>query len=250
LNPTSMANPSHSPAAAPAAARDPVPASRAVAEFYDRLVFPSRGAHPAYAELLPDQAGERIGEFGCGQSLFYDALREYSPSPVFLDTSMNALRTIDYGFRLRADLARLPFRAAVFDRILCIGVLHHLPERAPSFCEIARVLRPGGRLVLGVYAPGSLQSVLRRLYEASHARAWRRLLFHGTSLLIATRYRMSGRPLPAGDVERRARDILEVPFVRYAPAREYVEEVVASGIPAGQASRIAGMNILQFERSS
>ena len=245
-----MANPSHSPAAGPPEARDPIPTSRAVAEFYDQLVFPSRGAHPAYAELLPGRTGERIGEFGCGQSLFYDALREYDPSPVFLDISMNALRTIDYGLRLRADLARLPFRAAVFDRILCIGVLHHLPERAPSFREIARVLRPGGRLILGVYAPGSLQSVLRRLYEASRAGAWRRLVFRGTSLLIGARYRMSGRPLSAGDVDRRARDILEVPYVRYAPAREYVEEVVASGFRAGESSRIAGMNILRFERSS
>ncbi len=223
--------------------------ARAVAEFYDRLVFPSRGAHAAYADLLPRGSGERIGEFGCGQSLFHEALRDHTPPPIFLDVSMNALRTIEYGHRVRADLAGLPFKSGLFDWILCIGVLHHLPERAPALREIARVLRPGGRLVLGVYSPKSIQSLLRRLHDASAIRAWRQLLFHGTSLLIRARYRGEGRPLDAEDVRRRTRDLLEVPYVRYVPAEDYVREARAAGLRPVGGGRIAAMNILHLERS-
>lgn len=226
------------------------PTSRAVTEFYDRLVFPSRGSHPAYASLLPTETGQRIGEFGCGQSLFYDALRPYTPRPVFLDVSMNALRTIDYGFRVQADLTNLPFRNGHFDRILCIGVLHHLEDRGPALSEMARVLRPRGRLFIGVYAPRSLQSVLRRLHDASRLGAWRRAIFASTAFLIDARYRASGRPLVADDARRRASDLLEVPFVRYAPPEEYVKQASLHGLEQVEISRIAGMNILHLERAA
>jgi SAM-dependent methyltransferase len=222
---------------------------RAVAEFYDRLVFPSRSSDPAYRALLPATPGERIGDFGCGQSLFHDALRAYAPPPIFLDLSMNALRTIEHGHRVRADLAGLPFKSGVFDRILCIGVLHHLPDRAPALRHLARVLRPRGRLILGVYSPRSVQSILRRLHEASSARAWRRFVAWGTRRLLEARYRRAGTPLAPEDSRRRARDFLEVPYVRYAPAADYVREAERFGLRAAGLGRISGMNIIHLERT-
>lgn len=47
-----------------------------------------------------------------------------------------------------ADLAHLPFAAAAFDGVLCIQTLEHVPEPAGVLAELARVLRPGGRLYL------------------------------------------------------------------------------------------------------
>src|SRR5262245_14701012 len=129
-----------------------------VGDFYARLVFPSRTSHPEYAELVPERHGERIGDFGCGQSLFYEALRGYQPSPVFFDLSMRALQTLDHGSPVRGDLYDLPFPTATFDRIFCIGVVHHFPEPEGALREIARVLRHGALLTIGVYAPGTAQA--------------------------------------------------------------------------------------------
>lgn len=47
-----------------------------------------------------------------------------------------------------ADLAHLPFADQSFDGITCGYVLEHLPHPAPGLAELARVLRPGGRLLL------------------------------------------------------------------------------------------------------
>lgn len=42
----------------------------------------------------------------------------------------------------------LPFAAATFDLITCLGVLHHIPNVSHVFGEIARTLRPGGYLLV------------------------------------------------------------------------------------------------------
>ena len=47
-----------------------------------------------------------------------------------------------------ADLSALPFADAVFDGVTCGYVLEHLPEPALGLSELARVLRPGGRMLL------------------------------------------------------------------------------------------------------
>jgi ubiquinone/menaquinone biosynthesis C-methylase UbiE len=47
-----------------------------------------------------------------------------------------------------ADLTRLPYADAAFDAVVCGWVLEHLPDPRPGLCELARVLRPGGKLLL------------------------------------------------------------------------------------------------------
>jgi ubiquinone/menaquinone biosynthesis C-methylase UbiE len=49
---------------------------------------------------------------------------------------------------LAADLTRLPYADAVFDAIVCGWVLEHLPDPGPGLRELARVLRPSGKLLL------------------------------------------------------------------------------------------------------
>ncbi len=46
------------------------------------------------------------------------------------------------------DMAQMPFRDGTFDCITCGWVLEHLPDPAPGLREFARVLRPGGSLLL------------------------------------------------------------------------------------------------------
>ena len=49
---------------------------------------------------------------------------------------------------MQADACDLPIRDASFDRVLCIEAIFHFASRRTFFLEAARVLRPGGALVL------------------------------------------------------------------------------------------------------
>ncbi len=52
-----------------------------------------------------------------------------------------------------AIIERLPFADGVCTALLCSGVLRHVSDRTAAAREIARVLRPGGRAVVGSLVP-------------------------------------------------------------------------------------------------
>src|SRR5512132_2072125 len=54
------------------------------------------------------------------------------------------------------DLAHLPFDDGAFDLAVCALALSHLPDPAPAIAELARVLRPGGALVVSDLHPTML----------------------------------------------------------------------------------------------
>lgn len=58
----------------------------------------------------------------------------------------------------REDLTALSFPDATFGNVLCWGVLMHIPDVGRALSELARVLRPGGSLVLSEINLHSLQS--------------------------------------------------------------------------------------------
>lgn len=85
----------------------------------------------------------RMLDVGCGAQPYRDLfprVRRYvgldHPGPPRLDVCGDGLT--------------LPFRAGSFDAVLCNQVLEHVPEGAKLMEEIARVLRPGGILLLTV----------------------------------------------------------------------------------------------------
>ena len=49
-----------------------------------------------------------------------------------------------------ADVTALHFAAASFDAVLSLDVLEHVPDHRAALREFARILRPGGQLVLSV----------------------------------------------------------------------------------------------------
>ncbi|MGH7311976.1 MAG: glycosyltransferase, partial [Candidatus Rokuibacteriota bacterium] len=65
---------------------------------------------------------------------------------------------------VQADLAVLPIREAVADVLTLVNVLDHLPEPAAALQESARVLAPGGRLVIRV-PNGAFHRHLARLFR-------------------------------------------------------------------------------------
>lgn len=60
------------------------------------------------------------------------------------------------------DLTRLTYRDGQFARIFSWGVIIHIPDAARAVDELARVLRPGGRLVLYVTNQASFEERVKR----------------------------------------------------------------------------------------
>jgi len=78
-----------------------------------------------------------------------------------------------------ADARRLPFPDDAFDVVVCSEVLEHLPDYEGAVDELARVLKPGGRLGVSVprYGPERVCWALSEAYhrvEGGHVRIFSR----------------------------------------------------------------------------
>jgi ubiquinone/menaquinone biosynthesis C-methylase UbiE len=104
--------------------------------------------------------GDDVLDMGCGTGRFTIPLAERAKSVSGLDMSPMMLATAgkklaDRGLvaELReGDMAALPFPDESFDVVVSMLALMHIPrqDRQQVFREVARVLRPGGRLLVGV----------------------------------------------------------------------------------------------------
>lgn len=69
--------------------------------------------------------------------------------PVSIDLSYGMLAADRSGApRIQADILRLPIRTAAIDGVTCGFALRNLVALEPFFAELARVVRPGGRIAL------------------------------------------------------------------------------------------------------
>lgn len=104
-----------------------------------------------------DPAGRpaQVLDMGCGPGNLLDGLGRRWPACIGADYSEDALRFCRSRGHLRvfrADFQALPLRSESVDLITSIDVLEHLEDDRPAFAEIARVLRPGGRVLISVPA--------------------------------------------------------------------------------------------------
>ncbi|WP_461061259.1 class I SAM-dependent methyltransferase [Streptomyces pseudoechinosporeus] len=120
--------------------------------------FPDDG--PAYAAAVAElglRKGDHVLDAGCGTGRALPPLRDaVGPSgvvlgadltPAMLEAAVRAGRD-GAGRLLLADVAALPLRTASLDAVFAAGLVAHLPNPAESLRELARVVRPGGKLAL------------------------------------------------------------------------------------------------------
>ena len=98
-------------------------------------------------EHVPD--GGVVVDVGCGGGKMLRTLARERPGAQLhgCDLKAPAERNPSFEFRLIDDSGRLPYDDASVDTALVIDVLEHVPHPDEFLREVARVLRPGGRLV-------------------------------------------------------------------------------------------------------
>jgi 2-polyprenyl-3-methyl-5-hydroxy-6-metoxy-1,4-benzoquinol methylase len=102
-----------------------------------------------YSRYLPQYARGRLVDLGCGKVPLYGAYKPLVNSVTCVDweNSVHVNPHLD----VRTSLAeRLPFDARAFDTIILSDVLEHVAEPSVLWDEMARILAPGGHLILNV----------------------------------------------------------------------------------------------------
>lgn len=143
----------------------------------------------AVFRLLALAPGERLLDLGAGTGRYAVAAAARGVEVVGVDPAAAMLavarsRTNNQPVTLvRADATRLPFPDGSFDAVLAVTSLCFTADPGRVLAEAARVLRPGGRLVLGELNRWSLWALLRRAeglvrpttYRGAHFRGIREL---------------------------------------------------------------------------
>lgn len=120
---------------------------------------------------------KRVLEIGLGQGADAEQIVRRGGIYSGADLTGESVKRVNMRFELRglpfeqieqASALELPFENDSFDIVFSHGVLHHIPEIEKAQAEIARVLKPNGRLIAMLYAKWSLNylvsiSVARRL---------------------------------------------------------------------------------------
>lgn len=101
------------------------------------------------------KSDQRVVDVGCGRCRVAQLVQRTSGAQtVGVDLSLGSLRDAkrrDPGALVNGDNLALPLRSASADLVISNGVIHHTPDARASFRELARILRPGGTLVVSVY---------------------------------------------------------------------------------------------------
>jgi ubiquinone/menaquinone biosynthesis C-methylase UbiE len=131
-------------------------------------------------------AGLRVLDVGCGDGAYAVIAAQSGARVAGVDTSPRMIEAAqrraagqDVQIALRvADADALPFADGSFDMVLAVTVLCFLADATTAVREMARVLAPGGRLVIGELGRWSAWAALRRLRGWAGSRLWRAARFH------------------------------------------------------------------------
>jgi SAM-dependent methyltransferase len=142
---------------------------------YDSFRYQTERHLPACIRAL-NVAGKQLLEIGLGEGSDSELLIRQRARWSGVDLTAESvervrtrlkLRNLPYDELRQGSVLQLPFADDSFDMVFSHGVLHHVPDIEHAQREIHRVLRPGGELVIMVYAKWSLNylvsiGILRR----------------------------------------------------------------------------------------
>ena len=143
---------------------------------YDKFRY-SREGHILKSLDAIDFKGKRVLEVGLGLGADSEQIIRRGASWNGVDLTPESIARLTTRFKLRnlpyehlkvGSVCELPFDNDTFDVVYSFGVLHHVPDIEKAQSEIARVLKPGGKLIVMLYAKYSLNylvsiSIVRRV---------------------------------------------------------------------------------------
>ncbi len=142
-------------------------------------------------ELLGLVAGKALLDVGCGDGALASELARRGAIVTGLDAdpamiAAAARRTKIEGTQLHlveGQAERLPFNDAAFDLVIAVTVLCFVRDAKQAFIEMARVLKPGGQLVIGELGRWSLWAAHRRIRGWIGHPTWRAAMFRSAAEL-------------------------------------------------------------------
>lgn len=123
-------------------------------ELRERFYPPSfRGMYDRFSDVIHEHVrrGDVMLDAGCGSGRVFQYRFDEAQRPRLIagvDVTQEPRGNGNIDAAARADLARLPFADATFDIVISSHVAEHLTQPEAVFGELARVLRPGGRLLV------------------------------------------------------------------------------------------------------
>lgn len=174
---------------------------------------------------LEDLRGKTVLDAGCGGGHHLRLVAACAKEVVGVDLNCAALaaercRDLPNVSTVEGDVATMDL-GRQFDVVYCIGVLHHTDDPGAAFRNLARHVRPGGRLIVWVYshegnwpARRIVEPLKRHLYgrwPRPVLLALARLL---TLLLYVPAYSLYLLPLPVLPYHAYARNMRRLPFGR------------------------------------
>ena len=142
-----------------------------VADEWDRLRGELFGEN-SDLQLLPAllDPAVAVGDLGCGSGRIAAAIAPYAHSVVGVDSSpemLDVARSRLAGFGnvqlVEGRIESLPLESASLDLALVVHLLHHVADPSAALSEVARVLRPGGRLVIADVLPHPYEEYRRTM---------------------------------------------------------------------------------------
>lgn len=131
---------------------------------YDQFRYGMETHLPSCFDAL-NVGGKQVLEIGLGEGADSEGLIRRGARWSGVDLTAESIERVRTRLTLRdlpfeeltqGSVLKLPFADNSFDMVFSHGVLHHVPEIGQAEREIHRVLRPGGELVIMMYARWSL----------------------------------------------------------------------------------------------
>jgi len=124
-----------------------------------------RAEQAAMLALCPEAAGRRVLDLACGTGRYGRLMQERgAASVVGADRAPQMLLRAVLPCCVQADMAALPFADGRFDLILCGLAVGHAPSLIDWVREAARVLAPGGSLLISDFHPDAARAGMHRSF--------------------------------------------------------------------------------------
>jgi SAM-dependent methyltransferase len=131
-------------------------------EFFAQISAERDALEPFIADYadFASTRGQKVLEIGVGAGSDFIRFVRAGADATGVDLTAHAIALVRRRLELegitadlrQADAERLPFPDASFDVVYSWGVLHHTPDSDRAIAEAQRVLKPGGRLCVMLYA--------------------------------------------------------------------------------------------------